>query len=378
MIRLPGKLTAETFLERHWQKRPLFMPRALPRIQPAITRNELGWLATLDDVESRLVFVDRSSGKPHYRVETGPFDAAYLQTLPKRDWSLLIHDVEKHLPTMRELFRHVPFIPEWRIDDLMVSFAAPGGGVGPHRDNYDVFLCQGIGVRNWRFTSDAIADAPDASDDLALLAEFESTADHDTVQGDVLYLPPGVAHWGTARRACITYSVGMRAPQADDLARLLKHEMPNDTRFYTDADLHADEALPGYISHRATKRALRLLGLNEEHQDEVSESLGRFATQPKDWLRPIGTSVAEAKSLLASLQQLGTPLEVHGMALLAFDQRRMYVNGSSRMLRPETLALIRAICADRSISGVTNMDRPQAETLLWMLRQGAFEIPENF
>lgn len=377
MIKLPGKQTADTFLKRHWQKRPLFMPRALPRITPALTRNELGWLATLDDVESRLVFVDRSAGKLRYSVETGPFDAAYLQALPKCDWSLLIHDVEKHLPTMRELFRYVPFIPEWRIDDLMVSFAAPGGGVGPHRDHYDVFLCQGTGVRNWRFTNETVADDAEASDDLALLAEFESKDDYDTVQGDVLYLPPGVAHWGTAKRACITYSLGMRAPQADDLAALLELESPNDTSFYSDTDLASDEAGPGYISGRAAKRALNLLGLGDERRDAVSESLGLFATQPKDWLRPIGTSAAEAEDLLAYLQQPGAHLDVHGMALLAFDRGMMYVNGSSRALRQEDFRLIRHICANRSVSVVTIRDRPQADMLLWMLRQGAFEIPEN-
>lgn len=377
MLKLPGKLTADTFLKRHWQKRPLFMPRALPRITPALTRNELGWLATLDDVESRLVFVDRSAGKPRYSVETGPFDAAYLQALPKRDWSLLIHDVEKHLPTMRELFRYVPFVPEWRIDDLMVSFAAPGGGVGPHRDHYDVFLCQGTGVRNWRFTNETVADDAEASDDLALLAEFESKDNYDTVQGDVLYLPPGVAHWGTAKRACITYSLGMRAPQADDLAALLELDSPNDMRFYSDTDLASDEAGPGYISGRAAKRALKLLGLGDERRDAVSESLGLFATQPKDWLRPIGTSAAEAEDLLAYLQQPGAHLDVHGMALLAFDRGMMYVNGSSRALRQEDFRLIQDICANRSVSVVTTRDRPQADTLLWMLCQGAFEIPEN-
>ena len=96
-------------------------------VRPSITRNELAWLVTLDDVESRLIFVDRDEGRTVYRVETGPFDPAYLQALPKRDWTLLVHDVEKHLPTMRALFRAIPFIPDWRIDDLMVSFATPGG-----------------------------------------------------------------------------------------------------------------------------------------------------------------------------------------------------------------------------------------------------------
>ena len=191
MLKLPENLTAETFLKRYWQKQPLFMPAALNRVRPSITRNELGWLATLEDVESRLVFVERSSNRCRYRAETGPFEPEYLQDLPKRDWTLLVHDVEKHLPAMRALFQHVPFIPDWRIDDLMVSFTAPGGGVGPHKDNYDVFLCQGIGVRNWHFTIDDIIADPDASDELVLLSEFTSEENVDTAEGDVLYLPPG-------------------------------------------------------------------------------------------------------------------------------------------------------------------------------------------
>ena len=164
-------------------------------MRPSISRNELAWLATLEDVECRIVFTEHASGRRRYRVESGPFDTGYLQALPKRDWSLLVHDVDKHLPAMRRLFAQVPFIPDWRIDDLMISFAAPGGGVGPHQDNYDVFLCQGIGVREWHVSTDAIREDPKASEDLALLEEFDHGEMHLARKGDVLYLPPGVAHW---------------------------------------------------------------------------------------------------------------------------------------------------------------------------------------
>ncbi len=375
MLTLPGKLTAETFLERYWQKQPLFMPGALPKIRPAITRNELGWLATLEDVESRLVFVDRSTKKRRYRVEAGPFDPEHLQNLPKRDWTLLVHDVEKHLPTMRALFQHVPFIPEWRIDDLMVSFAAPGGGVGPHCDNYDVFLCQGIGVRNWRFTTDAVASDRAASNDLALLSEFDSATDYDTIEGDVLYLPPGAAHWGTARRACMTYSIGMRAPQVADLL-LASGDGSTGTRFYSDADLAADEAVPGYISGRAAKRALKLLGRSDDRRKDAAKALGVFATQPKDWLKPDTLSETMAMDALHRSRS-GARLKVHGMTLIAFDSEMIYVNGSSRALTPEDLPVVEEICAKRSLSGAASIANPASDTLLWMLQQGAFEIPEN-
>ena len=240
MLKLPGKLNAERFLARHWQKAPLFMLQAVPRLRPTVTRNELAWLATQNDVESRIVFTDRGGDRIRYRAESGPFDGEFLAQLPKRDWTLLVHDVEKHLPVMRRLFALVPFVPDWRIDDLMVSFAAPGGGVGPHRDNYDVFLCQGIGIREWRITADDIPLDPGASDDLALTREFESGECFEARAGDVLYLPPGVVHWGTASRACLTYSIGMRAPQLSDLDAELP-DVEGHNPFYADPDLAADE-----------------------------------------------------------------------------------------------------------------------------------------
>jgi len=376
MLKLPGNLTAEAFLKRYWQKQPLFMPGALKSVRPAITRNELGWLATLEDVESRLVFVERRQNRCRYRAETGPFEPEYLQDLPKRDWTLLVHDVEKHLPAMRALFQHVPFIPDWRIDDLMVSFAAPGGGVGPHKDNYDVFLCQGIGVRNWHFTVDDVVADLDASDELALLSEFTGDEDPDTTEGDVLYLPPGVAHWGTARRACMTYSIGMRAPQVSDLSCSLSYSTSNADDFYRDPDLNLGEARPGYLSSAAAKRASLLLGLSNSRHDDVAEVLGRFATEAKDWLKPEGAGEEETEGMLDILQN-GGRLHVHGMSQIAFDDRMLYVNGSSKGLAHNAAALIEKICVDRSLAQPFPGDIEQDDLIRWMLKYGTFEIPEN-
>jgi len=377
MLKLPGELTPESFLERHWQKDALLMPAAMDRLRPSISRNELGWLATLDDVESRLVFVDHDTDddRKRYRAETGPFEPEYLQDLPKRNWTLLVHDVEKHLPAMRALFAQVPFIPDWRIDDLMVSFAAPGGGVGPHLDNYDVFLCQGIGVRNWRFSKDAIASDPDASTDLALLAEFEAFGDVDLVEGDVLYLPPGVAHWGIAKRACMTYSIGMRAPETSDLSVDLDCQTPNINSFYRDPDLRVNEASPGLISPQSTQRALRTLGLPATKSREVSTALGVFATQTKDWLQPDEVSAEVAQKVLDYLLQ-GASAEVHGMSQIAFDDEMLFVNGRHTALPVAAKAKVASICAKRKFSGRLKKDTGGQELLLWMLRNALFEIPE--
>lgn len=347
MLKFPGDLTAEKFLSRHWQKTPLYMPQAIAPMRPAVSRNELAWLATLEDVESRIVFTDRDQGTSRYRVETGPFETAFLRALPRRDWSLLVHDVEKHLPALRRLFAQVPFIPDWRIDDLMISFAAPGGGVGPHRDSYDVFLCQGIGVREWRLSRTAIDEDESASKDLVLLREFEGDECHTTREGDVLYLPPGVAHWGTAQRACITYSIGMRAPPG-----------------YADPDLRLSEVRPGYVSAVALKRA-----------GKRASSLGCLVTEPKDWLRPLAPEEDEIAALLDFPSALNK-LRLHGMARLAFDDNNLYLNGARRVLRADEREPIALLCLRRRLSRAL-ASALGMHCIQWLLANGAFEIPEN-
>ena len=370
MLKLPG--TADEFLARHWQKRPLFIPQALDRLRPAVTRNELAWLATLDDVESRLVFTDRTGEQVRYRAETGPFDIDYLAALPRQDWTLLVHDVEKHLPVMRKLFAHMPFIPEWRIDDVMVSFAAKGGGVGPHTDNYDVFLCQGIGVREWHVTQDEIAPDRKASKDLALAREFDGDV-YTAREGDVLYLPPGAAHWGTANRACLTYSIGMRAPQLSDLAA----ELPDQTQadpFYRDPDLTTCEAQGGRLSDQAIERAMRLLGAQAGARQELAERLGRFATATKEWITPETVTAEEALAAL-SLARTGKRLKVHGMARIAWDADNVFVNGWQRPANESEIRNVAAIYHNRATSFALARSKSAQCLLLWMLEKGAFEIP---
>ena len=374
MLSLPGKLTAEKFLARHWQKDPLFMPGGLERPSPSMSRNELAWLATLEDVECRIVFTERDGDRLRYRAVSGPFESEYLSALPSRDWTLLVHDVEKHLPAMRRLFRQVPFIPDWRIDDLMVSFAAPGGGVGPHKDNYDVFLCQGIGVREWRITTHEVAADTAASGDLALLETFDG-ARYETRSGDVLYLPPGVPHWGTAKRACMTYSIGMRAPELADLA----DELPDDENgnpFYRDADLTIGESVPGWISPQAIARARRLLQSAGAVCGDVALSLGCFVTTTKAWLAPERITTDEAARLLRELPP-GARLAVHGMARIATDGHRVYANGRPFPLPDGAGRWLSKLCASRSVRLPLAGGRNLENLAIWLLASGAFEIPGN-
>lgn len=366
MIRFPAELSAENFLADYWQKQPLFLPQAADRPAPSLSQNELGWLATLEDVESRIVFTDRNRTATRYRVETGPFDTEFLQQLPPRDWTLLVHDVEKHLPELRSFFDLVPFVPDWRIDDLMVSFAAPGGGVGPHKDHYDVFLVQGTGMREWRVSAAEVSDDQAASNDLALLQEFDGDK-HDCAEGDILYLPPGIAHWGTATSACLTYSLGMRAPQLSDLV----NELPDQEAanpFYGDRDLDIDEVRPGYISSRARKRADDLAGVALQ-----PTTLGRYVSLTKDWLRPDRASEDDCNVVLAELAR-GGAFDVHGMARIAWDDGHVYVNGEHRDCQPEMCEFIGAICKNRRLAGPLDVTDQGLKLVRWLVRQGTFDL----
>lgn len=370
MINFPDAITPQSFLRDYWQKSALAMPQAMSQQLPQIDADELAWLATQDDVESRLVFTRQSRGRDTYQVEHGPFDEQRLRDLPDENWTLLVNDVEKHLPELRTWITAVDFIPDWRVDDLMISFAAPGGGVGPHRDNYDVFLCQGSGARQWHVSSDNVEADPDASQDLALLQPFAGdllTCSH----GDVLYLPPGVAHWGIADDKCMTYSIGMRAPRLSDLLSSLSGTQEDP--FYADADLATTESVAGFISAEALQRARALLQQAGNLPDsELGALLGRYVTRPKGWLRPEGS---------AASFDLQCALQLHGMARLAWDDARIYVNGASRGLSPAQRELAARICRDRRLECSAIPELLQnvelRQLLEWLQSQGAFVDPAD-
>jgi 50S ribosomal protein L16 3-hydroxylase len=224
-------LTAEDFLRDYWQKRPLVLRQALPGFVPELDANDIAGLACDEMAESRLI--TGSFERQDWTLRYGPFSEADFNALPARHWTLLVQDVEKHYPPLQALLSAFAFLPNWRIDDLMASVAAPGGSVGPHVDQYDVFLLQASGRRRWQISESYDATLlPDC--ELNVLRSFEAEQSWDLGPGDVLYLPPGVAHHGVALGpeqdgrgqdrvgvACMTWSIGMRAPSAADLLQAL-------------------------------------------------------------------------------------------------------------------------------------------------------------
>ena len=366
------------------------MPRALDDIRPSLNSGELAWLATQEDVESRLVFTHVRGKDTHYEVRHGPFQNDVLSSLPRRNWTLLVQDVEKHLPDFRALFAAVDFIPDWRIDDLMVSFAAPVGSVGPHRDNYDVFLCQGEGVREWHLGDKETVIEDTSSNDLSLLKPFVDQEPQAAGCGDVLYLPPGLPHWGIARDFCMTYSIGMRAPSLAELnagaARLFdtmddvttKSSASGADVFYEDPDLAANEAVPGFISTAAIGRAKELLHKSASlDEQQIAMILGSVATDPKAWLAPECLPDDEAKNVINELDQ-DANLSVHGMARIAFCEigtsGLIFANGYAKEVSPACLGIFRGVCKFRTATLGALCADVDTGLLHWLLTSGVFDL----
>ncbi len=205
-----GGLTASEFLRDYWQKKPLLVRAAFPGLPDLLEPEELLELAETDDVESRLII---ENADPAWEVREGPFHATTWRKLPDTGWTALVQAVDHYLPPLADLLDHFAFIPEWRIDDVMVSYAVEGGSVGAHFDQYDVFLIQGPGQRRWQLGEQCDANtARLPHEQLRLLADMPVHFDEVLNPGDMLYVPPGLGHHGVAENTCLTYSVGFRAP----------------------------------------------------------------------------------------------------------------------------------------------------------------------
>jgi len=251
---LLGGLTPRIFLRRYWQKRALFVRGALSGFSGVIKLQDLKALAARDDVESRIV--ERRGGRPQTRH--GPF----TRVSPKKtNWTILVNGVNLHVPGADALLQRFAFVPQARLDDVMVSYATPGGGVGPHVDSYDVFLLQGPGRRAWRVENKRFVAQP----------------------GDLLYVPPGVRHDGVALEPCFTCSIGFRAPRGAELGAAFLdwlHERGLPEAGYRDPGL-APAARPGRIPAEMVRFSENLLRRIRWSRSDVERFLGEYLSEPK-------------------------------------------------------------------------------------------------
>ena len=233
---------SEEFINHYWQKKPCVLRNAFAEIESPISPEELAGLACEEDVHCRLVI--ENAGASPWQVRYGPFEEQDFLDLPETHYSLLVSECEKWLPELSELLDQFRFVPDWRIDDLMISYAPTDGSVGPHVDAYDVFLLQALGSRRWQFC-DSRSEEPELIPGLELAILQQFTPDQDLVlePGDMLYLPPGIAHHGIALDRCMTYSIGFRAPTATatlESFALESERFGNNVKRYTDEELELD------------------------------------------------------------------------------------------------------------------------------------------
>jgi 50S ribosomal protein L16 3-hydroxylase len=335
-LQLLGGISPELFMAKFWQKKPLLIRAAVPGMQPLLARQALFDLAANEAVESRLVEQKNSQ----WTFKHGPF--AKTPPLKRPAWTLLVQGVDLHHDGVHDLLKQFRFVPDARLDDLMISYASQGGGVGPHFDSYDVFLLQASGRRRWRIGAQKDLslqeDVP-----LKILANFQPTQHFDLEPGDMLYLPPRYAHDGVALdNDCQTYSIGFRAPSTEELARELMHRVADeieDDSLYTDRQ-QAATAQPGEIPPALSAFATQAVARALADPTLMQQILGEYLTEPKNnvWF--------EAANPPKKYQAL----RLDRASRMMYDAKHVYLNGDSWKVAGKDAKLLRKLADARALT----------------------------
>ncbi len=329
-----GDISLPTFLKEYWQQKPLLIRNAIPAYVCPITANDMAGLACEEGVESRIILGEYNGD---WECRYGPFDDAQFAQLPDKCWTLLLQSCNLYVAEFAQLLEHFNFIPSWRVDDIMLSYAAPGGSVGPHIDQYDVFLLQATGQRHWSISTQAVSSSDYIADlDVKILKEFVAEQSWVLEPGDILYLPPGVVHHGVAvssdkasdnnvgaelkseseREDCMTVSIGFRAPNVVELSTAVLDELLSqatesvkgasvDSVFYHDSGLPI-QTHTGEINSWALQRINSLMQKELTKQITNSVWFGKYITQTDEAIEipVLSVSLTELATLIAERQPL--------------------------------------------------------------------------
>ncbi|WP_062268147.1 cupin domain-containing protein [Endozoicomonas arenosclerae] len=338
-----GSISPAAFLESYWQKKPLLIRNAIPDFQSPLSADELAGLALEEEVESRIVLekgLEQTDGP--WQLKRGPFTETDFSNLPPSHWTLLVQAVDHWVPEVHSLLDYFDFLPSWRLEDIMISYATDGGSVGPHYDHFDVFLIQAEGKRRWQVGPVYDASSPRLEEtELHILSEFEVVEDYVLEPGDMLYLPPGVGHHGAAEGECMTISVGFRAPSHREILMqftdFIADQLPESLR-YSDPD----QTLPahkGEIDETALDRLQAILKEHIEDRALLSEWFGEMMTQPKHE-QPVEETYQDWAELKAEAE--GIDLLTNEGSRLAFKQKSaqqeslmLFVDGESYECKTE-------------------------------------------
>lgn len=342
-LQLLGGLSPKTFMQRHWQKKPLVIRQAIPGFSPLLDRAELLDLAAQEEVESRLVVQASAKGASGWRFKHGPFARKALPPFKQAGWTLLVQGVDLHDERLHALMNQFRFVPDARLDDVMISYATDGGGVGPHFDSYDVFLLQAHGRRRWRIGRQKdLSLQPDMP--LKILANFEPEEEFVLEPGDMLYLPPKYAHDGIADGECMTYSIGFRSPDRAELAQEILQRL---------AEQAVDELGPGLYRDPKQDAVDRSAAMPVALVDFAHAALQDALRDPKAIARAVGEYLSEPK---ANVWFDGGEPEVAGAVRLdrktrmLYDADHVFINGESFNAGGKDAQLMQSLANTRGLS----------------------------
>lgn len=347
-----GGLTPKVFLRDYWHKQPLLIRNALPGFKGLLSRDELISLACCEDAQSRLVV--QKNGQ--WRLKHGPLNDQDFTRLPKKQWTLLVQDVNHFLPSARELLSRFRFIPHARLDDLMVSYAPKGGGIGPHFDSYDVFLLQGQGSRRWQVSAQ-LDDAFVENAPLRILKNFYLEQEWVLETGDMLYLPPKYAHNGIAEDDCMTYSIGFRAPSYEELLTqflvFLQDRISAEGR-YSDPDLQL-QSHPSILSAAMLSQVQMILRKIKWNRNDIEDFLGIYLSEPKSHV--FFEQPAEPMRLRDFIQLVcknGIELDLRSRMLCV--RNKFFLNGEVFSGSVEAYRILIKLADNYELTAIKNMD----------------------
>jgi 50S ribosomal protein L16 3-hydroxylase len=339
-LALLAGMSPAAFMRRHWQKKPLLVRQAWPGVRPPLDRRALFDLAGQEGVESRVL----TQFDGQWRLRHGPFARRSLPAINKPGWTLLVQGLDLHVPAAHRMLSCFRFVPDARLDDLMISYASAGGGVGPHLDSYDVFLLQAHGRRRWRIgpvhDRSLVEGLP-----VKILQHFEPDEEHVLEPGDMLYLPPGWGHDGVALDECMTCSIGFRASTAGDLVQQLlprlaeELEPPTRDPLYRDASQPAT-AEPGRIPGSLRSFALAALSRVLEDEHALDRALGSLISEPKPqvWFEA-GQALPHAPVAIVLDQR----------SRMVYDTRHVFINGEAFVASGRDARLMRSLADSRRL-----------------------------
>jgi 50S ribosomal protein L16 3-hydroxylase len=354
-LTLLGGISPAEFMKTYWQRKPLLVRQAIPEFKALLSRPELFDMAAQNEVESRLV-IGGNGGSRDWQMQRGPFKRRAIPKLTERDWTLLVQGVDLHDDRVAALMQQFRFIPDARLDDVMISYATEGGGVGPHFDSYDVFLLQAHGQRRWRIGRQKdLSLVPNMP--LKILANFKPEHDWVLNPGDMLYLPPRYAHDGIAQGECMTYSIGFRVPQTGELARELLMRMSEGVEDAVGCDLYQDATQPAVSQPGAMPAGLIDFAKNAiqkslKDSKILERALGEYLTEPKAnvWFE-MGDMPNELRSV-----------RLDRRSKMMYDANHIFLNGESWRAAGKDAVLMRQL-ADRRYLSEDELKKASSEAL---------------